>query len=169
MFLRTATGAPGRGGGPASACRTPPSGKAPSAASPEATRPERRRNVRRSRPPLDWPASAAASLPRRASRSFLLISTASPPSLRILVDAVEARRLAALEIAEEPRGQRLDVLLEDALVASAPRCKLAACEPGHHLAQRRDVILRPVIALGARDAELGEIGAQPRQRPLVEE
>src|SRR5437764_4485683 len=67
----------------------PPSGKAPSVASPEATSPERRRNVRRSRPPLDWPASAAASLPRRASRSFLLISTASPPLLRIFVDAVE--------------------------------------------------------------------------------
>src|SRR5205807_3858380 len=87
--LRVSTATPGRRVGPASARRSPVSGSAPMVARPEATRPERRRNVRLSRPPLDWPASAAASLPRRASRSFLLISTASPPSLRILVDAVE--------------------------------------------------------------------------------
>src|SRR5439155_15214969 len=106
-------GVPARGGGPASALRTPPSGKAPSVASPEATRPERRRNVRRSSPPLDWPASAAASLPRCASRSFLLINTGSSPSLRIFVDPVErldvlgflVARLALLLVGFGGRGR----------------------------------------------------------------
>src|SRR5262249_51476927 len=88
MFLRVSTGAPGLGGGPASALRTLPSGSAPSVASPPAASPERRRKLRRSRAPPDCPASAPASVPRRASRSVRLISTAASLFGRILVDAV---------------------------------------------------------------------------------
>src|SRR4051794_26339162 len=82
------TAAPG-GTGAASALRTLPSGSAPNVASPPATRPERRRKSRRSRRPLDWSASAAASLPWRAWRSVLLISTAASLFRRIAVDAVK--------------------------------------------------------------------------------
>src|SRR5215216_1411112 len=79
MPLRSSTCAPCAGGGPASALRTLASGSAPSEAKLPATRPDRRRNARRSRPPPDWLAKAAASVPRRASRSVLLISTVGPP------------------------------------------------------------------------------------------
>src|SRR5262252_5641523 len=51
MLLRTSSGAPGLGGGPASALRTLASGNAPSVANPPATRPERRRKLRRSSAP----------------------------------------------------------------------------------------------------------------------
>src|SRR5580704_9417150 len=81
MFLRSSTAAPVGGGGPASARRSPPSGREPSVANPPATSPERRRKVRRSSAPPDCPASAAASLPRCASRSVLLISTGFSPQL----------------------------------------------------------------------------------------
>src|SRR6516225_6257959 len=73
-FLRIATWAPAGGGGPASALRRLVSGSAPNAPRPPATRPERRRKVRRSSPRSDWLAKAA-SCPRRASFSALLIST----------------------------------------------------------------------------------------------
>src|SRR5262245_11997307 len=89
MFLRMVTCAPAAGGGPASALRTLASGNAPSVASEPATRPDLRRNVRRSRPPSDWPRSAAASAPRRASRSVRLISTGAS-SARISVDPIES-------------------------------------------------------------------------------
>src|ERR1043166_6278187 len=88
MLLRVSSGAPGLGGGPASAWRPLASGRAPRVASPPATTPERRRKLRRSSAPPDWPASAAASVPRRASRSVRLISTAASLLGRILVDAV---------------------------------------------------------------------------------
>src|SRR5580700_4377707 len=88
MLLRVSTGMPALGGGPASALRTLPSGRAPSVANPPARRPERRRKPRRSSAPFDCPASAAASVPRRASRSVRLISTAASLFGRILVDAV---------------------------------------------------------------------------------
>src|SRR5689334_19973510 len=89
-FLRTATGIPGGGGGPASALRTAPSGKAPSAARPPAARPERRRKLRRSSPASAPAESAAASVPRRGSRWVRLISTENLLSLRrIAVDPVK--------------------------------------------------------------------------------
>ena len=47
--------------------------------------------------------------------------------------------------------------------------KLAADEARHDLAQGRGVILGLAIALDALDAERAEIGAQPRQRALVQE
>src|ERR1700756_4410741 len=98
MFLRVSTGAPGLGGGPASALRTPASGSAPSVASPPAARPERRRKLRRSSAPPDWLAGAAASVPRRASRSVRLISTAASLLGRIFVDAVVGLDLIAQPI-----------------------------------------------------------------------
>src|SRR5215468_2379248 len=66
MLLRVSSGAPGLGGGPASALRTLASGNAPSVASPPATTPERRRKARRSSAPSDEPCRAPASVPRRA-------------------------------------------------------------------------------------------------------
>src|SRR5207244_3970137 len=48
--------------------------------------------------------------------------------------AVELRGLRALEVREEARGPRLDVLLEDSLVAAGRRRKAAAREPRHHFA-----------------------------------
>src|SRR6185312_626719 len=90
ILLRMVTCAPAAAGGPASAFCTLRRGIAPSVARPPATTPERRRKVRRSRPPLDWPASAAESLPRRASRSVRLISTAaSLLRVGVAIDAVE--------------------------------------------------------------------------------
>src|SRR5262249_47719055 len=83
--------------------------------------------------------------------------------------AVELRRLRALEIGKEPPSPRFDVLLEDALVAAARRRKLAACESRHYFAKRRNMILRLVIAVGAHDVEVCQIGAQPGQRPLIQE
>src|SRR5262249_15995433 len=77
MFLRMVTCAPAGGGGPASALRTLASGNAPTVARPPATRPERRRKARRSSAPSDGPCRALASVPRRARRSVLLISTAA--------------------------------------------------------------------------------------------
>src|SRR5712691_2927982 len=76
-FLRTVTAAQGLGGGPASDLRTAARGKVPNAASPPAARPERRRKVRRSTLPSALAESAAPSVPRRASRCALLISTAA--------------------------------------------------------------------------------------------
>src|SRR5262249_7265655 len=100
IALRTSTAAPAAGGGPASALRTPASGSAPSVARPPATRPERRRKARRSRPPPVWLAKAAASEPRRASRSVLLISTTLPSSFRrIAVDPVIGLDVIGLAIA----------------------------------------------------------------------
>src|SRR6266511_4200477 len=64
IALVIVTCAPAAGGGPACALRTLASGSAPSVARPPATSPDRRRNARRSRPPPDWLASAAASVPR---------------------------------------------------------------------------------------------------------
>src|SRR6201993_4325459 len=58
-LLRTVTGTPVGGGGPALALRTAVSGKLPSAASPPAARPDRRRKLRRSRPPSVSRANAA--------------------------------------------------------------------------------------------------------------
>src|SRR6185437_7242110 len=75
-LLRMVTAAPFSAGGPAFACRTLASGKAPSVARPPAARPDRRRKLRRSRPLSFWLARAA-SVPRRAWRSVLLISTAA--------------------------------------------------------------------------------------------
>src|SRR4051812_34910026 len=75
MFLWMVTAAPGVGGGPAFALRTPASGKAPSAARPPATRPERCRKDRRSSLPFDRLAKAAVSELRCFSLSVLLIST----------------------------------------------------------------------------------------------
>src|SRR6185369_5280909 len=66
MLLWMVTAAPGAGGGPASALRTPVRGSAPSVARPPATRPERRRKERRSRQPFDWLEKAAAMLLCRA-------------------------------------------------------------------------------------------------------
>src|ERR1700738_2124789 len=63
-FLRVVTVAPGGGGGPACAFRTPPSGRLPSAASAPAATPERFRKLRRSRAPLVSPDGASAALPR---------------------------------------------------------------------------------------------------------
>ena len=80
------------------ALRTLPSGRAPSAARPPAARPERRKKLRRSRPRSDW-LGKAASAPRRASRSVLLISTARLPQFRIAVDAVVGLHLVAFAIA----------------------------------------------------------------------
>src|SRR5437588_6294393 len=88
MFLRMVTCAPGGGGGPACALRTPLSGSVPSEARPPATRPERRRKVRRSSPPSHPSCSACASALRRAVRSVLLISM-TPSSARIPIDPIE--------------------------------------------------------------------------------
>src|SRR5439155_12061140 len=74
-FFRVVTVAPGAGGGPASALRTAPIDKEPSAARLPVAMPERRRKLRRSRPPLAWTGRPATSVPRRASRCVLLIST----------------------------------------------------------------------------------------------
>src|ERR1700747_3580322 len=106
MFLRVSTGAPGLGGGPASALRTLPSGSAPSVASPPAARPGGRRKLRRSSAPPDWLASAAASVPRRASRSVRLISTAASLLGRIFVDAV-----IGLDVVAQPVARLVFVLL----------------------------------------------------------
>src|SRR5258708_22993933 len=61
IFLRIATAAPGGGGGPASALRTAPSGRAPSVARPPPPRPDRASKPPRSRPPFPSPCSAAAT------------------------------------------------------------------------------------------------------------
>src|SRR5262249_29340549 len=87
MLLRTSTGAPACGGGPASALRTLESGSAPRGASPPAASPERRRKPRRASAPPDCAASAAARPLRRVSRSCRLISMAAS-SLRVPVDPV---------------------------------------------------------------------------------
>src|ERR1700720_4520984 len=105
MFLRVSTGAPGLGGGPASALRTLPSGRAPRVSKPPATKPGRRRKPRRSAAPPDWPANAAASVPRRASRSVRLISTAASLFARILVDAI-----IGLDVIAQPIARLLFVL-----------------------------------------------------------
>ena len=42
-------------------------------------------------------------------------------------------------------------------------------QAGHHLAQRRDVVLGLLDLGGARHAELGHVAAQPRERLLVQE
>src|SRR5262249_4738344 len=89
-FLRIVMVAPGGGGGPAFALRTPSTVSVPRTASPPAARPERRRKLRRSMPPFAGCARAAARLPRRASRSVRLINIGvSPSRARIAVDAIE--------------------------------------------------------------------------------
>src|SRR5437588_1400646 len=98
MFLRMVTCAPAGGGGPALALRMLVSGSAPSVARLPATRPERRRKLRRSRPPPDWPCSAAASAPRRAWRSVLLMSM-DASSARIAVDPIEGLHVFGLPVA----------------------------------------------------------------------
>src|SRR5205085_3660980 len=74
MFLRMVTCAPAGGGGPAFALRMLVSGSAPSVARLPATRPERRRKLRPSRSPPAWLCIAAASPPRQAWPSVLLMS-----------------------------------------------------------------------------------------------
>src|SRR5215204_3960441 len=87
MFFLISSLAPAGGTGPASALRAPASGNAPIAARPPAAKPDRRRKERRLMPPEELPANAAASCPRRASRSVLLISTVRLPL--VAVDAIE--------------------------------------------------------------------------------
>src|SRR6266851_4345765 len=144
MFLRTSTGVPALGGGPAAALRTLPSGKAPSVASPPATRPERRRKLRRSSAPPDWPASAAASVPRRASRSVRLISTAASLFRRILVDAV-----IRLDVVAHPVA-RLALLLVgfgDRIAGKRRRARHGGARPGGERAQHVATADRRPVAL----------------------
>ena len=61
------------------------------------------------------------------------------------------------------------MFLEQSAVGCRPAPGTAAGEARHDLAQDRGVIFRFGIALGALDAEAGEILAQPRQRALVQE
>src|SRR5690348_2762621 len=74
-LLRLTSCAPGAGGGPALALRTPTDGRAPSAVRLAAATPERRKKLRRSRPRSVSPAKTASD-PRCASRSVLLMSIA---------------------------------------------------------------------------------------------
>src|SRR5437763_1764445 len=97
MFLRMVTAVPGAAGGPACALRTLPSGNAPSVARLPATKPERRRKLRRSRAPCDWSLASAASEPRRAWRSVLLISM-SASSTRIPVDPIERLHVGGVRL-----------------------------------------------------------------------
>ena len=112
-FLRVVTVAPGGGGGPASALRTPPSGKLPSAANAPAVRPERFRKLRRSSYPFVPLASAATTPPRARWRSDLLISTGASLPDRIRVDTVEVANLrgvgliARLALVSEIDGSRV--------------------------------------------------------------
>src|SRR5258708_20030169 len=84
-LFRICTGAPGAGGGPASALRTRAKGTVPSAAKLPAVSPERLKNVRRLRPPSDCEAGITARGFRRPARPPLLITlphplpTAPPP------------------------------------------------------------------------------------------
>src|SRR5436189_3270327 len=61
------------------------------------------------------------------------------------------------------------MLLENLLVGALWRRQAAAENARHDLAQGRGVIFRLAIALGALDSERAEIGAEPRQRPFVQE
>src|SRR6266566_5504017 len=130
MFLRVSTGAPGLGGGPASALRTLPSGRAPTVASPPAMRPERGRKLRRSSAPPDWPANAAASVPRRASRSVRLISTAASLLGRILVDAV-----IGLDVIAQPIARLLLVLFGLSRLRAARKGHRGRADARRHGAQ----------------------------------
>ncbi len=71
----------------------------PSAASPPAARPDRRRKRAAVEAAIRLARRSAARLPRRASRSVLLISTATPPSARIAVDAVIGLDLVGFAVA----------------------------------------------------------------------
>jgi hypothetical protein len=83
--------------------------------------------------------------------------------------AVKDRVLAALQIGEEAADPRCEMLFEEVAIGSIRPGQLAAHEARHDFAQRRGAILGLIVAFDALDAELREIGSQPRQRALMQE
>src|SRR5712671_6866772 len=83
--------------------------------------------------------------------------------------AIKIGGLGPLQIGKETPDPGRQMLLENLLVGALWRRQAATENARHDLAQRRGVIFRLGVVLGAFDSERAEIGAQPRQRTLVQE
>jgi len=82
---------------------------------------------------------------------------------------IQVRRFGALQIGEKASDPGSEMFFEYLLVGAFGRRELAVHDTRHDFAQRRGMILGLDIAFRAFDAKRCEIGAQPRQRTLVQE
>src|SRR5688572_28245203 len=83
--------------------------------------------------------------------------------------AIKIRSLGPLEIGEEPPDPGRQVVVEELAIHARLRRQPPIDDPGHDLAQDRDVIFRLALTFSALDPELAQIRAQARQRTLVQE
>src|SRR3954452_980287 len=113
-----------------------------------------------------WRADRMAASMRQLERfRFEFDESTAKPADRF----VELRRPGGFQVGKKPRRPWREMALEEPRLRSHIRLEGALRQPGHDLAEDRNVILRLARLVGPLDAELHQIFAHARQRALMQE
>src|SRR5215469_321243 len=132
--------------------------------------PSRRKNPRRPTLVLSCafiaaPSDGAGLSRQRECLRFNFDEAASDRTNR----AIETRRLRGHEVGKEPADPRCEMFIKELPLLFGRSRKFAPSQASHDLAQDRGMVFGLALCFAELDAQPMKIGAQARQRTLVQE